>query len=207
MPPIRNRRYKNGRINPFDNSRKAKINEIEQNLRYMLHDIFDDNRYFKESYFKRTKDVAEIKGFGNKKLMQIFYWDSSLNLNPLPVPKSNKSNRQKSKFVKHASRCFGRRIKDWVNLVAWRQGDLDFRMITPGLELYVDGLSFRVDLISGSDESRIWTVDESDFHEISELPNYSGESREVFFEDVPEEATYAHFFEGLMDDCYEEEGE
>jgi hypothetical protein len=139
-----------------------------------------------------------------KMLSKIFYKDARLSLTPFQIQLPKGEKKKRAAYVSHSVRFFGRNIRDWSKLLAWKRGKLDFSgKIVPGLEFFVDGRSYHLNSIREDSEKTItWELGESFYHEIQERPKFwdDDDTIGIVFEKERGREAYNHLFDQITEE-------
>lgn len=158
---------------------------IEKHLRIALRDALIDDSFLDLFKIPRTMDLASVGMFDEDYLKSIVdYPIYYLDLNNYPEQLSPATTR------------FGRRIKDWVTLIALREGTITLDQISPGLNFYNNNRSFRLDTIYS--DKNVFVFGRSEKHGVISPPSNYNFHFKVSFDNVDNSDVYEYLFYQLI---------
>jgi len=159
------------------------ISDIESQIRESMARVFKDNRFLNERKVKRTDYLSDLVNLDTFLLNQI-NWHQGYLLNPSIYP-----SRSGSDIVR-----FGKRIKDWTNLLAWRDGVIEFKQIVPGFKFYNNNRTFELESVKGIEDNVYWILRYSVTHSVGIEPKKLQKKFNITFNNIPDKERFEYLF-------------
>ncbi len=163
------------------------VERIEKDLRIALRKAVANDMFNDLIAIPRTTDIALLIDLNQKILEEIAnQWNLTLQY-------GNKPEKIDYNTVR-----FGRRIKDWVTLIALQANRIDYRGINASLTFYYLDRSYYLKRITETTRDRetttAWLFSYTDKHTIDALPRHSTSEIEVSLEEKDRMQIYKHLF-------------